>query len=66
MLRRLADDIERSEVKPERVTLITGFSVYCYGPASDERATEQAVLDMTWGIHHLMAMARDSLDGDSA
>lgn len=56
MLRELADYIESGEESIDRVTVIYGANVACYGPVSQDRAAEGAVFDMTWGIHYMMGL----------
>lgn len=65
MLRKLADEIEEGAIICDRVTLIAGREVRCFGPVDDARAAEQAIFDMTWGIHRLMSYpAMVALDED--
>ena len=65
--KKLADRIESGEVACDRITLIAGSSVYCWGPVSQDRAAEGAVFDMTWGIHYMMGLpvkVQLEMDGD--
>lgn len=65
MLRDLAERIESGEDECDRVTVIAGSSVMCFGPVDECRAAEGAIFDMTFGIHAMMALpAMLKLDGE--
>lgn len=53
-LRRIADMMDDGEVCSDSVTVITGVDVFQCGEFDDERAVENAVFNMTKGIHKLM------------
>ena len=65
MLRKLAADIESGEVSCERISLVAGFTVACYGPVSGDVAAEKAIFDFTYGIHAVMGYpVQAKLTGD--
>lgn len=53
-LRNIADMMDDGEVSSDSVTVITGVDVFQCGDFSDERAAENAVFNMTMGIHKLL------------
>ncbi|MDP2346757.1 MAG: hypothetical protein Q8N34_03420 [Gammaproteobacteria bacterium] len=56
-LRSIADEIESSpELQGHSVTLILNDRVYHMGTVDDARASEQAVWNMTFGIHKLLGV----------
>lgn len=53
-LRNIADAMDRGEFASDEVTIIAGADIFHCGQVSDERAAEQAIFNMTMGIHKLM------------
>lgn len=53
-LRNIADSMESGEIATNEVTIIVGTDVYHCGGICDERAAENAVFNMTMGIHKMM------------
>ena len=53
-LRRIADMMDNEEVDSHSVTVITGVDVFQCGEFDDARAAENAVFNMTMGLHKLM------------
>jgi hypothetical protein len=49
--------MDRGEFTEREVTVIAGPDVFHVGCVDDARAAEQAVWNMTYGVHKLMARA---------
>jgi len=56
-LRNIADAIEQGEYEDNEATVIIGTDVFHVGQSDDAKAAENAVWNMTFGIHKLMNMA---------
>ena len=53
-LRGLAKALEEKGNPHQRVTVVVGTDVYCWGPVSEDRAAEGAIFDLTYAIHKMM------------
>lgn len=56
-LRNIADQMDRGEVDIDNVTIVAGSEVFQCGDFDDIRAVENAVWNLTFGIHKLMQPA---------
>ena len=63
-LRNIADAIEAGEYDYfTDCTVVLGTNIFSLGEVDDSRAAVNAVWDMTYGIHKLMAMGLTGEDG---
>ena len=59
-LRAIADGIDAGEFDGSECTLILGYDVFHIGTDKDDQAAANAVFDMQYGIHKLMAATLES------
>ena len=59
-LRNIADAYEAGEYESKTCTLIIGVEVFHLGVFDDSQAAQNAVWDMTYGIHKLMKAGQES------
>lgn len=59
-LRRIADDIDPES--EDTCTLVIGADIYHLGAVNDERAVEQAIWNLNYGIQLIMKAALSFLD----
>lgn len=57
-LRKLADTIERGDIDAPSVTCATGNMLFHYGDINDAVAATNAVWNLTYALHFLMAAGR--------
>jgi len=53
-LRKIADAMEAGKYDDKEATLVVGDQIFHAGMVDDERASEQAIFNLTFGIHKLM------------
>ena len=56
-LRNIADGVESGEFECTGCTVILGTDIFQIGAPTLEKAAEQSIWDMTFGIHKLMKEA---------
>lgn len=61
-LRNIADGIESGELEADSITLISPPDIYHLGVFDDGAAAQDAIFNMTYGIHKMMNAAMDEVD----
>lgn len=56
-LRNIADGLEDGSIKSGLVTVVIGTDIWCVGLCDDEQGVQQAVFDLNYVLHRIMAAA---------